>query len=102
MNQPCFSGQGTYEIVVKGHLDESSGYWFEDLTMVCGLGEQGTPITTLTGEFVDQAALHGVLATVRDLNLLLIGVRLAQDPPQVEPATGHQSQAHSEGGADAQ
>jgi len=53
-------------------------------------------------EFVDQAALHGVLATIRDLNLPLIGVRLAQDPPQVEPATGHQSQAHFEGGADAQ
>jgi hypothetical protein len=97
MNPPSFSGHGRYEIVVKGHLDDSSGYWFEGLTMVYGLGEEGTPITTLAGEFVDQAALHGVLATIRDLNLPLIGVWPAQDVTQSESDARDESQANSKG-----
>ena len=74
MNPPDFSGQGTYEIVVQGHLDEQSSYWFEGLTLTNGLNDGGAPITTLAGRFVDQAALHGVLATIRDMNLSLISV----------------------------
>ena len=42
--------------------------------MTTGLGEDGTPITTFKGELVDQAALHGVLAKIRDMNLPLISV----------------------------
>jgi hypothetical protein len=79
MNPPSFSGQGTYEIVIKGHLDEQWSYWFEDLTIATGFGEDGTPITTLTGQFADQAALHGVLATIRDINVPLISVCPADD-----------------------
>jgi hypothetical protein len=75
MNPPGFSGRGTYEIVVQGHLDEQISYWFEGMTLTNGLDEGGAPITTLAGRFVDQAALHGVLATIRDLNLPLICVR---------------------------
>ena len=74
MNPPDFSGQGTYEIVIQGHLDEQSSYWFEGLTLTNGLNDGGAPITTLAGRFVDQAALHGVLATIRDMNLSLISV----------------------------
>jgi len=74
MNPPDFSKQGTYQIVVQGHLDEQSSYWFEGLTLTTGFDEGGAPITTLAGRFVDQAALHGVLATIRDMNLSLISV----------------------------
>jgi hypothetical protein len=74
MNPPGFSGKGTYQIVVQGHLDEQSSYWFEGLTLTTSLNEEGAPITTLAGRFADQAALHGVLATIRDLNLPLISV----------------------------
>jgi hypothetical protein len=59
-----------YEIRVKGHLDESWSEWFEGLT-ITNL-ESGE--TVLRGEIVDQAALHGVLSKVRDLNLPLIAV----------------------------
>jgi len=59
-----------YEIRVKGHLDESWSAWFEGLT-ITNL-ESGEAI--LSGEIVDQAALHGVLSKVRDLNLPLIAV----------------------------
>ena len=59
-----------YEIRMKGHLDESWSEWFEGLT-ITNL-ESGEAI--LSGEIVDQAALHGVLSKVRDLNLPLIAV----------------------------
>ena len=74
MSQIHFSGRGEYEIKVKGHLDERKSYWFEDLTITTGFSEHGTPITTLAGSLVDQAALHGLLAKIRDMNLPLISV----------------------------
>ena len=74
MNPPGFTGQGTYRIVVQGHLDEQSSYWFEDLALTNGYDKGGAPVATLAGQFVDQADLHGVLATIRDMNLPLISV----------------------------
>jgi hypothetical protein len=60
-----------YAIKVKGHLDQSLWTeWFDG--MAVGLGEGGE--TTLTGPVADQAALHGLLAKVRDLGLVLISV----------------------------
>ena len=64
-----------YEIRIKGHLDDRWAEWFEGLTIT--LEENGD--TLLTGPVVDQAALHGLLKKVRDLNLPLVSV----DP--VEP-----------------
>ncbi len=60
-----------YEITVKGWLDPRWSDWFEGLT-VSNL-ETGEAI--LAGPLPDQAALHGVLARIRDLNLTLIAVR---------------------------
>ena len=74
MNPASFCGPGEYQIVVQGHLDDQLSYWFEELTVRVGYGAEGMPITTLSGRFVDQAALHGVLATIRDMNLPLISV----------------------------
>ncbi len=78
MNQQKYLGQGKYEIVVRGHLDEERSYWFEGLTIAPGLSEDGMPFTTFTGHLVDQAALHGVLAKIRDMNLPLISVNPAK------------------------
>jgi hypothetical protein len=74
MNPFNFSGRGEYEIKVKGHIDEQWSYWFEGLTITPGCSEGGTPVTTFTGTMADQAALHGVLAKIRDMNLPLISV----------------------------
>ena len=74
MSQSNYSGRGQYEIKVKGHLDEQWSSWFEDLTITTGFGEDGMPITTFSGPIVDQAALHGVLARIRDINMPLISV----------------------------
>ena len=59
-----------YDIRMKGHLDGRWSEWFGGLTITpSGEGE-----TMLSGEIVDQAALHGVLAKVRDLGLPLVAV----------------------------
>ena len=62
-----------YEIRVKGHLDGQWSEWFDGLAIANV--EDG--IAVLSGEIVDQSALHGVLNKVRDLGLPLVAVRSA-------------------------
>jgi hypothetical protein len=59
-----------YQIRIKGHLDKRWAAWFEGLTIT--LEEDDN--TLLTGQVIDQAALHGLLKRVRDLGLPLISV----------------------------
>ena len=58
------------EIRVKGGLDEHWSEWFQDFEVTPG--EEGESI--LVGEVVDQAALYGLIAKLRDLGLTLIAV----------------------------
>jgi hypothetical protein len=58
-----------YEIQVKGVLDAHWAEWFEGLD----LRAEGET-TVISGPLPDQAALHGVLAKVRDLGLQLLAV----------------------------
>jgi hypothetical protein len=62
--------QDFYAIRVKDHLDPRWSEWFEGLTVTRAEGGE----TILSGPVADQAALHGLLAKVRDLNLTLISV----------------------------
>ncbi len=71
MNQACL-----YEIRVEGELPSDWSSWFEGMDIRHG----PTGITILSGLVADQAALHGVLAKVRDLNLKLIAVSLVGTP----------------------
>ena len=64
----------SYRIEVVGHLDVNKATWFEGLTLDCDYGEDGTPITSITGQVLDQAALHGLLTVIRDLGLPLLAV----------------------------
>lgn len=61
-----------YEIVVRGRLDPSWSDWFQGLEISPRDGDD----TLLAGELADQAALHGLLERIRDLNLILISVTL--------------------------
>lgn len=63
-----------YQIEVVGHLNINKATWFEGLTLTNEYGEDGTPITIMTGEVLDQAALHGLLIKIRDLGLPLLAV----------------------------
>ncbi len=61
---------GTYTIRIKGHLGKRWAARFGGMTVV--LTDDGE--THLTGALVDQAALHGVLRTVRNSGLELLSV----------------------------
>ena len=60
----------TYRIRVRGHIDGRWSDWFGGLAI--HLQDDGT--TLLVGPVVDQAALHGIIARIRDLGLPLLSV----------------------------
>ena len=70
----------TYEIRVKGHLDQHWSAWFDGMTITNGAN--GDAI--ISGLLVDQAALHSLLTKVYNLNLTLISVL------HVETDQGHE------------
>ena len=79
MSNSTFGERAYHVIRLKGHLDESWAESLGGLTMTAGIDGDGTAITSLSGTIVDQAALHGVLAKIRDLGLEIRGVnRLKQ------------------------
>lgn len=63
-------GPAVYRIRVRGALDASWSDWFE------GMAVTPLPVdeTLLAGPVADQAALHGLLGRIRDLNLGLLSV----------------------------
>jgi hypothetical protein len=67
-----------YSIKVEGCLDKKWADWFEGMEM----NYEGE-VTVLRGPVADQAALHGLLARVRDLNLVLLSVERCE-PGQEE------------------
>ncbi len=64
-----------YQIRVQGQLDGDWSAWFDGLA----ISNLANGEMVLAGELPDQAALHGVLARVRDLGLPLLAVSRAGD-----------------------
>lgn len=64
-----YHGPADYRIRLKGRLDPEWSDWFEHMAISTEGGE-----TILTGPVADQAALHGLLIRIRDLNLTLLSV----------------------------
>ena len=81
---------GRYEIRLKGHLDERWAERFAGLTF--SRDDDGT--TVLFGPVVDQAALYGLLRTVRDLALPLLSVR-ELGPTQASGSDGDADTDHT-------
>ena len=55
-----------YRIRVQGYLDQSWSDRMGGMTITTTEQEDGAPVTTLTGDLLDQAALLGVLNTLYD------------------------------------
>jgi len=66
-----------YQIRTRGYLRPEWSEWFEGMTIT----HESNVDTILSGPVRDQAALHGLLARVRDLGLALVSVN------QVKPAS---------------
>lgn len=71
-----------YRLVVDGHLDEHWADRFGRLTLTHEAGGS----TSLSGPVTDQAELHGLLAKVRDLGVILISLTPVDRPGSTEPA----------------
>jgi hypothetical protein len=64
-----------YEIRVQGELAPRWSCWFAGLAVETSDGE-----TVIVGPVDDQAALHGLLARIRDLGLPLLALRVVDGP----------------------
>jgi hypothetical protein len=71
-----------YEIRVQGHLGCEWSAWFSGLTVTNGPNGEAL----LVGPVPDQAALHGILARVRDLGLPLLSVQRVEPNPPLDRA----------------
>jgi hypothetical protein len=70
-----------YRIRLKERLDQGWSAWLGGLTVI----HEANGETVLIGELADQAALHGLISKVRDLQLTLISVNpLEADSPSKE------------------
>ena len=65
MDQPTF-----YQIRVKGHLEETWRDWFDGLEV----DNQASGEALISGRFLDQSALFGILIRISNLGLSLISV----------------------------
>jgi hypothetical protein len=77
-------GMHTYQIRVRGHVDERRFYWYANLS-AAHIADGDTLITAAQ---LDQAALHALLSRIRDLGLELLGLQVV--PPPADPTDeGH-------------
>lgn len=67
-----------YEIRLHGHIDARRARQFAGLTTT--LLPEGE--TLLTGPVMDQAALHGILARIRDMGMPLVEVKQHPSSPE--------------------
>ena len=70
---PKVTQPATYRIRIAGRVNDGWSDFMSDLEQSFDQ-ENGATITTITGTVTDQAALHGLLERIRDLNLTLISV----------------------------
>lgn len=65
-----------YELRIANRLGESTAVYFPEFT-IHSLGDGSS---TLIGDVVDQAALHGVFARIRDLGITLLACNIIDTP----------------------
>ena len=74
-----FTSPATYQILVKGYLDESWSERLNAMTIINLNTGDGPPVTKLCGQVCDQAELLGVLNSIYEMHLPLISLELVED-----------------------
>lgn len=69
---------------LEGELSPAWSGMFADLAVTT----EPAGTTLVSGELADQAAVHGLLAAIRDLGLSLISAETVAIPPSSSPAGG--------------
>jgi hypothetical protein len=95
--QPCaeHASAQQYEIRVRGHLGSRWATWFDRMTLTA---EDDT--TVIRGPVVDQAALHGLLQSLRDLGITLLSLMpLVPGTATEQPDDSHNQTHHRSPGA---
>ena len=72
--------QSLYLIRIKEKISPQISDWFEETMMVTT--DQGE--TIMACSIIDQAALHGILSKIRDLNLTLISLSKVELPQSID------------------
>lgn len=73
-----------YQIRLRGVLDPKWADWFDGFAITYSEGD-----SLLTGPVVDQPALHGMLAKVRDLGMPLLSLTIINEKKEkVSTGTG--------------
>jgi hypothetical protein len=85
MDQPS-----AYRIVVQGHLSTNYLDWLEGMTFTHAYDDRLQPITILTGELLDQAALIGVLRSLFNRQHPVLYVKY-------QPYSSHTEQLNAQG-----
>jgi|GEM_PF-1199780 len=78
---PKTTQPAAYRIRIAGRVNNGWSDFMRQMTQSFDQ-ENGTTITTITGIVIDQAALHGMLERIRDLNLTLLSVTCGRSCPQ--------------------
>jgi hypothetical protein len=76
MSNPEDLNQSLYMIRIKEKISPQVLDWFEKAMMITTDQDETIIACTIT----DQAALHGVLSKIRDLNLTLISIAKVESP----------------------
>jgi hypothetical protein len=74
-----FKNAAVYRIVVNGKVDASWSERLVDLQIRSIKSRNNVPVSSLIGEFKDQAALSGVLNTLYNMQLTVISVNMLSD-----------------------
>lgn len=72
--EPGLSSPATYQITIRGKLDQHWAEWFNGTLINIEHNHIGGPHTILTCQVRDQAELYGILNRLNNLNLILLQV----------------------------
>ncbi len=95
MNEITMESPGRCQISILGFLSADWSDRLGSLKIATLSSTDGQPVTTLTGEVVDQAALIGVLNALYDLRYPLLSVRYQPQNDSVETIAPNTSQSRS-------